>query len=70
MKTEITAGQTVTVLKWKKREDYSYIGDQMKVLAVDFPFVKVMHPMACLGKITLDTRQVEIKVFTDDFANA
>lgn len=68
---DIRKGQTITVLRWKKREDRSYVGSEMSVMAVQLPFVKVQHK-DLFGESrvsTLDTREIEFAELSEEFCD-
>lgn len=68
---DIRKGQTITVLRWKKREDRTYIGSEMKVMAVQLPFVKVQHDswVQSGNVVTLDTREIDVAELSEEFCD-
>ena len=69
LKENIVVGQSLTVLDWiPKGSDNSWVGDELKVVAVQLPFVKVKD-RGIFGTITLDTRRVNFMLLNDKFVN-
>lgn len=73
---EIKVGDTVTAFRWIKGGDRSYVGDVMTVEAVDLPFLvartvvdKYGHDMD-RGARSLDTREIEFGVVSNEYVNA
>ena len=80
----IKAGMYITILEWHKfkvtdfntgkeveRQDQSYVGDTLKIKAVDLPFLiveRVDRPAPY--SINLDLRKLEIKELSDEFVAA
>lgn len=86
---ELKVGMNVTVMSWKQREgldfdgfgvktitytDRSYVGDVLRVEAIDLPFIVVTtssHSILLRGvPIKLDTREVLLKELADAYVEA
>ena len=69
----LVPGMHVTVLKWKNRIEYSWVGLVMKVMEVNDPFVVVKLdklPSSTKKKVILDRREVELIELSDAFVVA
>ena len=69
---KIKIGQTVTVLGWNTSyKNNSYVGDELEVVAIDYPFIKVRMDLVGLGLCieTLDLRVCDFKVLNKNFIN-
>ena len=62
----ISAGQTITALRWIRCTDKSYVGSVLKVIEVDLPFVVVeelasrhAYRTAEDERLSLDSREIE-----------
>ena len=73
---DIEVGDNIIVLEWEERisgltgkpyKDQSYVGNELKVLAVELPFVKVQTRFLIT---TLDTRKATLMKLSDNFVNA
>jgi len=77
IQTSLKVGQTVTVVRWKNplsdgvTFDKSWIGDELELMAIDYPFVKVkLSSVGLKGDIkTLSMDQVELKILNKNFVN-
>ncbi len=76
VKHPFKVGQIITVLRWKipLRDgtfDQSYIGDQLEVMAIDYPFIKVkMNCVGFRGHIkTMSFDKCEFHILNKTFAN-
>jgi len=75
--TSLRVGQTLTVVRWKVpladgiRFDQSFIGDELELVAIDYPFVKVrLSSVGLEGYIkTLSMDKVELKILDKNFVN-
>ena len=74
-KQEIKLGDFITVDKWLSHTYYSYCGDVLEVMLIDYPLIRVYrHSKYSSGdNITLDLRKVAVrklsKYFVDDVVN-
>ena len=66
---DLKIGQTITVLKWLPYQDFSYVGDELKVVAIQLPLVKVERNGNSTRLLTLDTRKVELMELNEAFIN-
>ena len=81
---EFGIGDIITVLEWNevtrtsgygfgeniyKTRDRSYVGDELKVIAIDLPFVKVVRKGSDYD-IVLNLNELSVKKLSDEFVNA
>lgn len=71
---EIEKGMKVTILEWTNSGDRSWVGDELHVLAVQPPFVKVRIHKDCFGlrdgdPLTLNTNEVVLMELNEEFTN-
>ncbi len=70
MSMDLAAGMYITVVKWLNRTDRSYVGSCLKVLAEDYPFVRVRSRVDYVGDVTLNLEEVEVRLLSDEFVQA
>ena len=69
---EMKVGDYITVLNWITLQDRSYVGDTLKIIAVDWPFMRVEKDIMMNGtrkklfEVILDLREVEIKKLSSE----
>lgn len=70
---KLNVGDYITVDRWLNHRDLSRVGNILKVLIIDYPFIVVEDlsmDIVFLKRKTLDLREVAIKPLSDEFVSA